>query len=357
MIITTTHNIEGKEIEEYLGIIDSQITNGAGLLTEYFSSITDDIGGRSKSIEKKLSLIYTTLREELINKAKDLKADAIIGFSCDIDEINAKGKSMFMISGVGTAVKFKWQDIVVLPNKPKVKKILNMTRVLDSGVDIVNTSFFKVSDRIISEIEIHFDPHRVKSIKCNLAVTTVFNDKFSVENIIYRFKSDSKNKAILISTISNSDLESYFDIIGDCKVYISGIEYFNGDVKLFDDSQNILVDDREELDEIDYWECRCGNLNPLVDDKCSICNLIKEVSLNSDDKILKILQSSKLISEVKCQLEDGKEYLIHQEDNYDYYYKEIEYAYNMKRKFKLGDHTDLETIDKLIMKRLNNDEE
>ena len=103
--------------------------------------------------EKKLSLIYTTLREELIRKAKALNADAIVGFSCDIDEISAKSKSMFMISGVGTAVKFKNHVSSETVQELNKKKLLNHTNILDLDISVSKTSFLLRFNQIQSIIE------------------------------------------------------------------------------------------------------------------------------------------------------------------------------------------------------------
>ena len=47
MITTTTHNIEGKQVTEYMGIVTGEAIIGANLFKDIFASITDVIGGRS----------------------------------------------------------------------------------------------------------------------------------------------------------------------------------------------------------------------------------------------------------------------------------------------------------------------
>ena len=54
MITTTTPNIEGKEIYEYLGIVAGEAIMGANIFRDFLSGITDIIGGRSGVYEDKL---------------------------------------------------------------------------------------------------------------------------------------------------------------------------------------------------------------------------------------------------------------------------------------------------------------
>lgn len=106
-IITTTNLIEGQEVEEYLGVISDRIVVGAGLFSEVFAGFTDAFGGRSGKFEARMQELYNYLMRSLETQAKRIKADAIIGLSVDIDEISGKSYQMFMVSGLGTAVRFK----------------------------------------------------------------------------------------------------------------------------------------------------------------------------------------------------------------------------------------------------------
>jgi len=46
MILTTTHNIEGKPIREYLGIVTGEAIMGANIVRDFFATVTDIVGGR-----------------------------------------------------------------------------------------------------------------------------------------------------------------------------------------------------------------------------------------------------------------------------------------------------------------------
>lgn len=52
MIVTTTPTIEGRPIEEYLGIVTGEAILGAHIGRDILATITDIVGGRS-SMRKK----------------------------------------------------------------------------------------------------------------------------------------------------------------------------------------------------------------------------------------------------------------------------------------------------------------
>jgi uncharacterized protein YbjQ (UPF0145 family) len=52
MLVTTTHNVEGKRIVEYKGFVAGEAILGANLFRDLFASIRDIVGGRSGSMKK-----------------------------------------------------------------------------------------------------------------------------------------------------------------------------------------------------------------------------------------------------------------------------------------------------------------
>ena len=50
--VTTTPTIEGKPIQEYLGIVTGEVIVGANLFRDLFANIRDIVGGRSGSYER-----------------------------------------------------------------------------------------------------------------------------------------------------------------------------------------------------------------------------------------------------------------------------------------------------------------
>lgn len=105
MIMTTTNNLEGKEINQYLGIITGEAILGANIFKDFFAGIRDIVGGRSASYEKELKKARRIAFSELEEKAFQLGANAIIGIDVDYETIGDTG-SMLMVSVTGTAVQF-----------------------------------------------------------------------------------------------------------------------------------------------------------------------------------------------------------------------------------------------------------
>ncbi len=105
MIITTTNNIEGSRIEEYICLVSTNIVIGTNFFSDFVASFTDFFGGRSSTYQNKLDDVYKAAMDEVKRKAQAAGADAIVGLKMDFNEISSKGKAMFMVSAVGTAVK------------------------------------------------------------------------------------------------------------------------------------------------------------------------------------------------------------------------------------------------------------
>lgn len=102
MIITTTPNIEGKEIKEYIGIVTGEAIMGANIFRDFFASITDIVGGRSAAYEKELGKARKVAMDEMIQKAEDVGGSTVIGVDLDYEVIR---EGMLMVAVSGTAVK------------------------------------------------------------------------------------------------------------------------------------------------------------------------------------------------------------------------------------------------------------
>jgi uncharacterized protein YbjQ (UPF0145 family) len=103
MIMTTTPNIEGKPIKEYLGLVNGDAILGANLFKDFFARITDIVGGRSAAYEKELRSAKDIALNEMKEQAAALGGNAVVGIDLDYETI---GDSMLMVSASGTAVKY-----------------------------------------------------------------------------------------------------------------------------------------------------------------------------------------------------------------------------------------------------------
>jgi len=102
LVITTTPNIQGSKIEEYLGIVSGEAVMGANILRDTLAGITDIIGGRSGQYENRFRKAKEIAIDEMAVQAKSREANAIVGVSIDYEMVR---ESMMMVSAHGTAVK------------------------------------------------------------------------------------------------------------------------------------------------------------------------------------------------------------------------------------------------------------
>ena len=103
MILSTTNNIDGRPVKNYLGIVTGETIIGANIVKDVFASIRDIVGGRSGSYEKVLREAKDTALKEMTENAKRLNADAILGVDLDYETVGNRG-GMLMVTASGTAV-------------------------------------------------------------------------------------------------------------------------------------------------------------------------------------------------------------------------------------------------------------
>lgn len=104
MLVTTTAVLEGKPIRDYLGVVTGEVIVGANIFKDLFASVRDVVGGRSGSYESTLRDARSTALAEMMQEARQLGADAVIGVDLDYETVG-QGGSMLMVTATGTAVK------------------------------------------------------------------------------------------------------------------------------------------------------------------------------------------------------------------------------------------------------------
>ena len=103
MILSTTPQIEGHTIRAYKGVVTGETIIGANVFRDFMAGIRDFVGGRSGSYEKVLREAKDTSMQEMMQRAQELGANAIVGIDIDYETIGANG-SMLMVATSGTAV-------------------------------------------------------------------------------------------------------------------------------------------------------------------------------------------------------------------------------------------------------------
>ncbi len=103
MILSTTPSIEGRTIREYKGVVTGETIIGANFVKDFFAGIRDVVGGRSGSYERVLREAKDTSMNEMVDRARGMGANAIVGIDIDYETIGANN-SMLMVAVSGTAV-------------------------------------------------------------------------------------------------------------------------------------------------------------------------------------------------------------------------------------------------------------
>ncbi|MTI81975.1 MAG: YbjQ family protein [Firmicutes bacterium] len=102
MLITTTNAVEGRNVNQYYGIVAGEAIMGANVVRDLFASITDIVGGRSGAYESKLAKAREIAMEEMSAKASQMGANAVLAVDIDYEVIR---EGMLMVTACGTAVK------------------------------------------------------------------------------------------------------------------------------------------------------------------------------------------------------------------------------------------------------------
>ena len=104
ILVVTTSSIEGLKIKKYLKPISAHVVAGTNVFSDFAASFTDFFGGRSNTYQNQLTSLYNDAIEQVKMAAFEIGANCVLGLTVDLDEISGKGKAMFMITVVGTAV-------------------------------------------------------------------------------------------------------------------------------------------------------------------------------------------------------------------------------------------------------------
>ena len=104
MLLTTTPTVEGRPIQQYIGIVTAEAIIGANIVKDIFAGIRDIVGGRSGTYERVIEEARTNALQELEQKAMQMGANAVVAIDLDFETVG-QGGSMLMVVATGTAVK------------------------------------------------------------------------------------------------------------------------------------------------------------------------------------------------------------------------------------------------------------
>ncbi|RZI87996.1 MAG: YbjQ family protein [Pseudomonas sp.] len=106
MIISTTSQLDGRPIGEYLGLVSAESVQGINFVRDFFARFRDFFGGRSQTLESALKQAREQATAELIARARQMNADAVVGVDFDISMPSVQG-GMVVVFATGTAVRLR----------------------------------------------------------------------------------------------------------------------------------------------------------------------------------------------------------------------------------------------------------
>lgn len=245
ILVITTSSAEGLKIKKHLKPISAHIVAGTNLFSDFLGGLTDVFGGRSSSYQKQLSSLYNEAIERIKYNAHEIGANCVVGLNIDMDEISGKGKSMFMLTAIGTAV--------IIEKDEKINVSLN------SNEKFENVSFEKINilrkrkDIIFNANQntLNYNEETWDFIKSNqiheifpLALkryADVIEDPQSVENIYNKFNKNFINYIDALEETKKISL-LYDEIANQTNLktalYLSKII---GELNLFDFDKNLIL--------------------------------------------------------------------------------------------------------------------
>ena len=102
-LATVVPNGEGARVDRFLGVVNGEAIIGANIFRDMFSSIRDVVGGRAGGYERALSGARDAALKDMIESARELGADGVVGIDFDY-EVLGEANGVMMVAVSGTAV-------------------------------------------------------------------------------------------------------------------------------------------------------------------------------------------------------------------------------------------------------------
>ncbi len=81
LTITTTNNLDGYEVVEYLGIVTGEAVSGINMFRDIGAGLRNVFGGRSAGYEDEMQKARLEVLDEMSRRAEERGANAVFG-SC-----------------------------------------------------------------------------------------------------------------------------------------------------------------------------------------------------------------------------------------------------------------------------------
>jgi len=103
MLVTTTFNVEGFEVAEYKGVVRGIVVRSPTIAQGILGGLKNIIGGRIGAYTEMCEQTREQAYEVMIEHAKQLGADAILGARYDASSVEPQGGAVEVLC-YGTAV-------------------------------------------------------------------------------------------------------------------------------------------------------------------------------------------------------------------------------------------------------------
>jgi uncharacterized protein YbjQ (UPF0145 family) len=103
MLVTTTFNVEGFEVAEYKGVVRGIVVRSPTIAQGFLGGLKNIIGGRIGAYTEMCEQTREQAYEVMIEHAKQLGADAILGARYDASSVEPQGGAVEVLC-YGTAV-------------------------------------------------------------------------------------------------------------------------------------------------------------------------------------------------------------------------------------------------------------
>lgn len=101
MLVTTTQTLQNVQSIQYIGIVSGEVILGINAFKDVAAGFRNLVGGRSKGYEDEVVKGRQEAVDEMIQRATQMGANAIIGASFVITGLN---QGMLIVTVTGTAV-------------------------------------------------------------------------------------------------------------------------------------------------------------------------------------------------------------------------------------------------------------
>jgi uncharacterized protein YbjQ (UPF0145 family) len=325
--VSTTSGFDDVKIEEYLEPITAHVVVGMNFFKDFLGGFTDIFGGKSKTYQNTLASINEEVINALRKKAYSIGGNCVLGLKIDNDEVSAQGKSMMMVTALGTAAKADFSkksiDItkeiksnnisneyfnLLSQKKQYIKESENDTLKIDPSFwefvkkNNLNELSYYILEKYINFIETYQEHQKDELNKFTNHVYDYFSiidSDIAIDSLYNKLKEElsAKVRTRIINIIAEIKLIDYSKVIDLIKhpdfsiqkvgVRISQSEkqnYQKSDIQLLDELINLISSTFQERGkkstkkkalsskEKEIWICECEKENSEETEHCTNCN-------------------------------------------------------------------------------------